>query len=184
MILSILICTIPKRKALFDKLLFELRAQVLASGEKIEILADGNDGTVGLKRQRLIEKAQGKYVVFVDDDDWVSTDYVQSIVHALKSSPDVVGFNGWITTNGKHKTNFKISKDCDYHTTSAGYERFNNHLSPVKREIALEIGYKNMSYQEDYDYAVRLRSSGLVKTERFISKHLYFYYYVTKKTYT
>lgn len=180
MILSILICTIPKRKYLLDLLVKELKSQIV---KDVEIISDNGNGTIGAKRQRLLEKAQGEYVVFVDDDDWISKDYVSSILFALESQPDVVGFMGWITTNGRQKTNFKISKDCGYHKTVRGYERFNNHLSPVKRTIALQIGYKDISWQEDYDYAVRLVNSGLIKTERFISKALYFYRYITSKSY-
>jgi glycosyltransferase involved in cell wall biosynthesis len=180
--LSILICTIPKRKDLFDRLMLELRAQV--GDEQIEILWDDGEGTIGAKRQRLLERATGNYVAFIDDDDWISRDYIRSIMYGIESKPDAVGFMGWITTNGKYQTNFKISKDCEYKTTSEGHERFNNHLSPVKRSIALQIGYKDMNYGEDYDYAVRLKESGLIKTERFISKHLYFYRYVSRKTYT
>lgn len=184
MILSILICTIPKRKAMFDRLYLELRTQVLASGQLVEILSDINDGSVGAKRQRLLNVAQGEYVVFVDDDDWISHDYISSILAALELKPDVVGFYGWITTNGQNKKKFKLSKHCDYLDKITHYERFNNHLCPVKRDIALQIGYKDISWQEDYDYAVRLRNSGLAKEEAFIAKYLYFYKYVTKKTYT
>lgn len=184
MILSLLICTIPKRKDLLDRLYAELRSQILICGKLVEILIDGNPGTIGGKRQKLLEQAQGEYVAFVDDDDMVSSDYLSSILNALESKPDVVGFMGWITTNGKNKTNFKISKDCGYKTTARGYERFNNHLSPIKREIALQIGYKDISFQEDYDYAVRLTNSGLIKTERFIAKALYYYQYISSKSYT
>jgi hypothetical protein len=184
MILSILICTIPKRKDLLERLVAELRSQILQSKKEVEILIDGREGTIGAKSQRLIEKAQSEYVAFIDDDDMVSSDYLSSILYALETKPDVVGFMGWITTNGRNKTNFKISKECGYNKTGRGYERFNNHLSPVKREIALQIGYKDVSWQEDYDYALRLTNSGLIKTERFISKALYYYQYVTTKSYS
>lgn len=184
MILSLLICTIPKRKDLLDRLVAELRSQILLSGKMVEILIDNGLGTIGGKRQRLIEKAQGEYVAFIDDDDMVSDDYLKSILYVLETKPDVVGFMGWITTNGRDKTNFKISKDCGYAKTIRGYERFNNHLSPIKKEIALQIGYKDISFGEDYDYALRLTNSGLIKTERFISKALYYYQYVSKKSYT
>lgn len=182
MILSLLICTIPKRKDLFDRLTLELRTQILACGGEVEILADNMDGTIGAKRQRLLEQASGEYVVFIDDDDWIAEDYLRSILEALKSSPDVVGFHGWITTNGVHKKKFTISKDCDYVDTGRNYERFNNHLCPVRKVLALEAGYEDISWQEDFKYAVRLRP--LIKTENFIQKYLYFYHYVTRKTYT
>lgn len=182
MILSILICTIPKRKIMFDRLFDSLSRQ--ADGSIVQIISDDQPGTIGAKRQRLIESAKGDYVVFIDDDDLVTTDYVRVILNAIESRPDVIGFYGWITTNGKHQKQFKISKDCEYVDTPRRYDRFNNHLSPVKRSIALQIGYKDISWQEDYDYAVRLKESGLVKTEVFIPKSLYFYRYVTKKSYS
>lgn len=180
MILSILIAHLPARKNLLDKLLFELRSQISAGRYEVEILVDPNEGTVGAKRQRLIEQAQGDYVCFVDDDDTVSHDYISSIAQYL-GEYDAIGFQGDITTNGRGLKIFTISKDHAYEEKKGIYYRFNNHLSPVRRSIALQIGYKDMGHGEDYDYAVRLKESGLVKTEKYIYKLLYHYKYVTKK---
>jgi len=180
MILSILICTIPKRRDMFDRLLFDIRSQVSRSGVDIEILADNGPESVGFKRQKLIEAAQGDYVCFVDDDDNISATYISSILTALSTGPDVVGFCGIITTNGRHAKRFKISKLCNYEEKRGVYYRYNNHLSPVKRSIAVQVGYKDMSHGEDFDYATRLQP--LVKTEVFIDQNLYYYRYVTNKT--
>lgn len=180
MILSILIPTLPDRKHLLDKLLFELRSQISACGQPIEVLVDRNAGSVGVKRQRLLQLAQGEYVVFIDDDDWVSLNYIKHLLTAFEERPDVVGFYGEMSTNGKHTKNFLISKNVDYTEDEKTYFRFNNHLSPVLRTIALQVGYKDMTFQEDYDYAVRLKESGLLQTEYFIYENLYHYRYVKK----
>jgi glycosyltransferase involved in cell wall biosynthesis len=180
MILSILICTMPKRKASLDRLFAELLKQ--AQGKEVEIIADSNMTiTTGAKRNNLIRLAKGEYVVFVDDDDTVSVDYVNSILTALESKPDAVGFKGWITTNGRNKMAWKISKDLPYMQKGNTYLRYNNHLSPMKKEIAEKIGYPDATFGEDFDFAKRLHEAKLIKTEVFIDKFLYNYNFVTKK---
>src|SRR5688572_12515966 len=100
MTLSILICTIPKRKYQLQALMKLLLRQI---GQlDVQVIADSNMGiTTGAKRNHLIHLAQGKYVTFIDDDDTISKDYVSEIMKAIESEPDVVGFKGWITTNGR-----------------------------------------------------------------------------------
>ena len=137
--------------------------------------------TTGAKRNKLINLAQGKYVVFIDDDDTISKDYISQIMNALQSEPDAVGFKGWITTNGRDKREWKISKDFPYETQGRTYLRYNNHLSPMKKEIALQVPYPDLTYGEDYQFATALKESGLIKTEVFIDRHLYNYNYRTKK---
>lgn len=180
MILSVLICSIPKRKMQLKLLMKELLSQI--GNFEVEVI--GNDEmniTTGAKRNKLISVASGKYVTFIDDDDTISKVYLVHIMEALKSEPDVVGFKGWITTNGRNRTEWRISKDFPYEQKGNVYLRYNNHLSPIKKEIAKQIGYPDLTYGEDYDYATRLKESGLIQTEVFIDKHLYNYNYRTKK---
>jgi glycosyltransferase involved in cell wall biosynthesis len=175
--LSILIATLPQRVIMFNGLLAELANQ--AKGFDTEILSDSGIGTVGAKRQRLLQAAKGAYICYIDDDDWITPDYLREILNALQSEPDAVGFRGWITTNGKKPKDFSISMLHEYTERHNMYFRFHNHLSPVRREIALSVGFKDMSYGEDHDYATRLRP--LIKTEVYIDKKLYHYRYITKK---
>ena len=178
--LSILICTIPSRQRLLDTLLDDLRRQ--AGIEPVEILTDNGGGSVGVKRQRLLEQATGDYVVFIDDDDDINPQYVPLILPHLGTC-DVIGFEGEITTNGRNKKRFTISMHHNYEEKDGIYYRYNNHLCPVRRAIALAIGYKDMTHGEDYDYATRLHDSGLIKTEHYIYTPMYFYKYVSRKSY-
>lgn len=152
---------------------------------RVEIIVNHHENdSVGKKRNELLLQANNEYVVFIDDDDDISPLYIECIMAAIKYRPDVVGFNGFMTTNGDNPLQFKISKNCDYVTHNMDgirfFERCNNHLSPIKREIALAIGYKDMKAYEDFDYAIRLRDSGLIKTEVFINIELYHYQYAPK----
>jgi len=181
MILSILICALESRFLLLTNLLDELKTQ---QTEDVEIIVEMDRGqlTTGEKRNVLLAKAKGAYICFIDDDDFVANDYLSEVLNALKLSPDAVGFEGYITTNGANKIRWKISKDLPYETSFQNsrpiYLRYNNHLSPVKRELALQTGFKNLTIGEDYDYATRLRP--LIKTEVYIPKELYYYHYKTK----
>jgi len=93
MILSILIPSTTDRKIMTDKLYHYLQAQVLYSNldEKVEIIVDmdNKEVSIGAKRQRMIEAAKGEYVVQIDSDDWVSSDYIKTILKALEENPIV-----------------------------------------------------------------------------------------------
>lgn len=154
-------------------------------GKDVEILFDSGHGTTGAKRQRLLEQSKGEYVCFIDDDDIVIDSYVTDILAAIDEKPDVVGFKGWMFTDGRRQTEWIISNSLPYESClirkKIVYLRYPNHLSPIKREIALQIGFPDLTNGEDYDYATRLKKSGLVKTEVFIDKHMYNYLFRSNK---
>lgn len=179
-LLSILICTMPKRAVMLDTLISSLFAQI--GDYPVEIIAsDDMRVTTGAKRNDLLQKAHGEYVVFIDDDDTISPDYISEIMKALESKPDAVGLNGFITTNGINKKEWRVSRNFAYKEIGGIYFRYNNHLSPVKRSIALQIKYPDKTFGEDFDYATRLHKSRLIKTEVYINKHLYNYNYISNK---
>src|ERR1051325_10914597 len=97
--LSILICTTSARNEIIKPLLESLNKQLVP---EVEVLIDTHEtDNVGKKRNRLLRQAAGDYVVAIDSDDHVSPNYVQLILAAIKTNPDCVGINGFITTNGK-----------------------------------------------------------------------------------
>lgn len=187
--LSILIPSTFDREQMLGKLLDDLYNQILSESvlAQVEIITDVDDGvlSIGKKRQWMIERAKGEYVVQVDSDDELPNYYVKEILKAIEDNPDVIGFDGHMTHNGGNRENFKISKDLPYTSIwdahgNKEYLRFNNHLSPIKRELALKIGFKDIRFGEDYDYAKRLKESVLIKTEVYIHKDMYHYKYIKK----
>ena len=174
--LSILICTIPERVKSFNDIY-----NSLIGNDEVEILYDPRPRgvvSVGLKRQHLLEMSSGDYVVFIDDDDTVSTTYINNILNAIKSKPDSIGFDiRCILDGGKPFLARASNKYSNWMDNVDGFScvRTPYHKTPIKREIALQIGYKDMKYGEDYDYSKRLKKSGLVKTEEFINEVMYFY---------
>lgn len=174
--LSILICTTPDRREMFLALYGFLREQ--AEGKPVEVLfhEDNKEISVGKKRQGLLEKAAGDYIVFVDSDDMVHPDYVDDILHAVTYDPDCVGFKIKCEgTEGKTAKASVIYKNWAENVDGFDYVRSPYHKTPVKREIALKVGFPDKRFGEDYDYSMGL--VGLLKTEYFIDKELYIYRY-------
>ena len=179
--LSILICTINGREEIFNKLYESIQAQLTEDKRNlVEIisLCDNKEITIGAKRNKLLTMARGEYVAFVDDDDTVSDDYVSKILDAIDNgeepNPDCIGMEGIILWEGSnrlfcHSINFQGW----YTGPDAVFYRTPNHLNPVKRRIALQVRFKNISGGEDQDYSKRLRN--FLRTENYIEDPIYFY---------
>lgn len=186
--LSILICTIPEREDLFALLFGHLREQINELGvqREVEIIMDASPRlsiSVGAKRQRLIETATGDYVVFIDDDDWVPYSYVEKILQALKEDPDCVGFKilckGMNGPNGKDRIAVGSNVYPRWCDNCHGFDHVRTiyHKTPVRRAIALAVGYSDLRFGEDHEYSRRLKKSGLLKREVFIDEVMYEYRY-------
>jgi len=181
--LSILIATMPSRWVKFG----HMQAYICENAEDagllgyIEIISDDSmDYNIGTKRNKLLQQAKGEYIVFIDDDDQISHDYVSKILQACKSGFDCIGISGIITTNGSDKRQWHISKDYGrWYTGNDGtYFRTPNHISPVKRELALQAGFPEISFGEDAEYSRRLLP--LLKTETKVEGNIYHYDYWQK----
>jgi hypothetical protein len=115
MFFSILIPTLASRSALVAEMVRRLSEQVHSEGldGRVEILSDLDDGTLplGTKRNRLMQRATGRFLVFIDDDDEVCDDYVRLVVWALERHPevDVLGLLGEVIFRGQHPRRFVMS---------------------------------------------------------------------------
>jgi len=175
--LSILIPSTFDRLAMTRKLVDYLNTQ---TQRDVEIVTkfDNRELSIGAKRQLMVEQSEAEYVVFIDSDDWVSEDYISSIMTALEKSPDCVGFE--IECSGTKGKTASASNKWDKWDDNRGgfdYVRTIYQKNPTKREIVLAIGYKDLRYAEDSDYSKRLKESGLLKTEEYIPRVLYYYQY-------
>jgi hypothetical protein len=191
--LSILICGITERLGRLPLLMGELERQKNSiiskyDGQKniIEILAlvDDRAMTVGKKRNLLVQASCGDYVAFVDDDDFVSTDYLERIYEATRKNVDVVTFPVAVTIDGGatkmcyYSMNYlNESNDYDH------YWRWPNHLCAMKRSIVIANPYEDISFGEDSAFAKKVRP--VLKTELSASNHpLYRYRFSSKDTAT
>lgn len=178
---SILILTMRERKLMLDRLLDCLAPQV----EKfplIEVMVrtDNRKQSVAQQRQDMMEKAVGEYINFIDDDDMVAQNYVESI-YPLLDGVDYIGFPVKVFRDGNP---YSVSYHSLKHRDWKGFEyvsfRDISHLNPIKRELALKAKFEG-GYGEDHRWALQLRNLRIVKTEHYIPEQMYFYYMRTKK---
>jgi glycosyltransferase involved in cell wall biosynthesis len=188
-LLSILIATIKGRERSFAELVEHLTAQcrrdgLLPAGDaegKVEILweKDNKQISIGAKRQRLLERARGKFVAFVDDDDWVSDHYARRICEAIEAHPDIdcIGLVGEHTTNGANPESFVGSlryREWAEDRDGYRYVRSPYHKNPVARTAALRAGFRDERFGEDRSYSMRLLD--VLRRECFIADEALYYH--------
>lgn len=166
-----------------------LNAQIksLENPEEVEVLAyiDNREKTTGYKRNILLERAKGQFVVFVDDDDKLANNYVKLIVDIIKNNPelDCVGIRGQYSEDGKKPEPFETSLSHNWEKRAGWYYRTINHISPIKREHALAVKFPDKTIGEDYEYTMALKKTGLLKNEVVIKTPIYFYNFISNKKY-
>lgn len=188
--LSILVCSVHTR---YDNFLIKIEKQLFdqynalseADQGRVElvVLTDNKQMMLGHKRNVMVELAQGKYIVFVDDDDRISDDYIQQLLDATASNADSIVFQAMVSLNKEPAKLCYYSKDVkqDYNADGA-YYRIPNHICCVKRSVALKSSFPNVLYGEDAGYGKVLLKH--LKTEHKIDKVLYYYDYNSNTTET
>jgi glycosyltransferase involved in cell wall biosynthesis len=187
MILSILIPTLLEREHFLNEMLTNLYKQIGDNKDKVEILIDarGRNFTTGTKRNDLLSKATGKYVWFIDDDDFIYPYAIEETLKACEKNPDVIGINGIMTTDGKNQVDWEIRLGHPYKSVQKNgkeyYLRHPNHITPMKREHAIRVKFPNKTVFEDYEWAKSMNDAGYLKTQEIIDKPVYHYRCRTKK---
>jgi glycosyltransferase involved in cell wall biosynthesis len=179
--LSILVCSTHTRRASFlpgalDMLYGQWERLLPGAQEQVEILflVDNKQMMLGTKRNAMVDIAQGEYVVFVDDDDEITDDYIIELLKATHKGCDVITFLVSVTLNGgaPKLCRYSIDYDAD-HNTDEMYHRLPNHICAVRRTLAAAVEYPAIPYGEDSGYSKLLHP--LLSSEYRIEKVLYHY---------
>lgn len=162
----------------YNKLSHEQQKEV-----EILILVDTKSQMLGEKRNNMVGLAKGKYIVFVDSDDRLSPDYIQTLLDATEHDTDVITFNASVSLNGE------IPKICRYssryksdYNTNEEYHRLPNHICAFKRQLAIQFPFPNTLYGEDSGFSKSIKNS--IKSEHYIDRILYHYDYNQETTET
>lgn len=186
--LSICVCSISKRREMYDNLVKIIMNQIHSVSKKYgftvaTLYTHTNDTiTIGAKRHGLVQSSNDKFIVFIDDDDMISDDYVEKIVDVIYENPniDCIGIKGKITFDGSGEKKWEISKDFgSWYEADSCYFRTPNHISPVRLDIAKKVGFPNISNGEDYAYSMGILP--YLHNEIKIDKEIYHYQFVSKK---
>jgi glycosyltransferase involved in cell wall biosynthesis len=163
-LLSILIPTIPERNERFTKLYNELMRQKTAfetahpSIGRAEVLVNADkrflDGglSIGKKRQALVKSAEGKYLCFIDDDETISPQYLESLMRLCAKGADVCTFRCIVKmetfwTLIDMRFDYKCNDQLNPNYT---VRRPPWHICPVKSEYAKKFPFPDLNNAEDF----------------------------------
>jgi len=165
-ILSILIPTIPERANMFSELFDEVHRQTTymktwhpTLGD-VEIIVDDSpkflDGglSIGKKREALVKRAEGKYLCFLDDDEKIAPNYIETLVRLCDKGQDICTFRN-ITKTDTYWTVIDMSIHYlvnDQATPNFIVRRKPWHICPVRTEFAKLHGFIDTSYGEDWTW--------------------------------
>jgi glycosyltransferase involved in cell wall biosynthesis len=161
--LSILICSVDteERQNELKKLINELHRQISKNyaEEIIEIIVDTDNmiKSVGQKRNDLIEKARGEFICFIDDDDFISENYLSTILYHLNSGIDILLIAIEHIENGVNKPKIIPSLYIDNLNTGEAVFKTNHfHLCPHKKSIARNVLFECVNFAEDMLYSQKM----------------------------
>jgi glycosyltransferase involved in cell wall biosynthesis len=176
-LLSILTPAVPSRIYSLGSLTRELETQIGSARVEHLVLLDNKRRTVGEKRDALLRAARGQFVAYVDDDDWISQDYVSEILQAINSCPqcDVVTFRQSVTYNGvTGVVEFKLGHPNEAFVPDGLTKRNAWHICAWRRTLAVQSGFPASNYGEDWAFAAPLCAAPDLK-EVHVPKILHFY---------
>lgn len=189
--LSLLIPTVPSRSSKLQRLLENIEGN---RGEKTEgvdyevvVLStpeyrNGGEST-GAKRNALLASARGDYVWFIDDDDLLMNNSLSAVIDLCRSEQkDMVATCGKYTVNGAREIRWFIRKDYGNITVKGPngeqiFHRSPNHITPVRRELAIKCTFPDMCNAEDKAYSEQLVP--LLETECILDTPAYHYDFST-----
>lgn len=182
--LSILIRTIPGREAKLQELLEVIYPQVKA--EDVEIIIDDTYPLMmGTKCNRLVEKAQGEYVVFIDDDDLVPEYYVQKFLDAMATKPDCISIEGVCRRQDMdNKEIYRYVQGLHFKWEFVNDTLLTTNvtqIAAVKKSISVQCPFPDIMYYEDRFFADQLDK--IAKSEVHIKQTMYVHRYSPVKEY-
>lgn len=183
--LSVLVGTTTKRPEQCKKLIDHLCAQIEeAKRDDVEVLWVGDNlkCTAGLKRQRLLACAIGKYLAYVDDDDWVSNDYIREITTAIDTHQvDVITFRQKAVIDGQEaEVTFKLGHDKIEPWTGQNITRPPYHSCVWNTLLAKSGKFCDKYYGEDVFWLQQLWPQA--RTSHHIDKVLHHYIWTSAGT--
>ena len=138
------------------------------------VLCDNRARSIGGKRQALVDVARGQYIAFVDDDDDVAPDYVESLLRAAETGADVITFRQRAIYNGlESEVHFGINNQDGQFTPGGITLRAPWHVCAWKRERVEGCLFGESNYGEDIVWCQQARKR--IRTAHHIDRVLHTY---------
>lgn len=175
-LLSVLMATTADREPVFTPLYNELMSQVAycqtvhPSLGRVEVLVDSRprflDGgpSIGAKRDALLQKASGKYVCYLDSDEAIAPNYLETLMRLCYGNPDCVTFRNLTKTDGYWTV---IDMSLKHEDEEASPDRIIKrglwHINPIRSSYAKLIPFPDTNWGEDAAWIAQVK--GYCQTE-------------------
>jgi len=171
--LTIGICSVLQRANELANLLTVLTPQLTDEVELI-IITDNQQRSLGQKRKDISEMAKGRMLSFIDDDDRISNDYVQSILSAPKAR--IIAFDAIVTVDNSMPLLCDFDVNHEHEVNEPNYLRWPNHLCAIDSDVVRKVGWRDI-FKEDFDFALRLKNYYLANDLKQVKLNKVLYYY-------
>jgi len=179
--LTIVVCTVPSRTAKAMDLYLRL---VEASPDSFEILliGDNKKRSIGKKREIGLKLAQGKYIMWIDDDDDFTDYTIPEMIRAIKEDKDVICGYALAIVNGKPGyVEYDIENTNEEFLPGGFCKRLPFPQGCAWRmKLVKDIPYPDLMYDEDWQWAVQALKK--VKTQSKSRKVIYIYNHDSDKS--
>lgn len=140
-------------------------------------LSDNKEMTLGEKREKLYQAAQGEYSIQVDSDDLLDENAIEKILEAIDNKPDCITFREKCMMNGVYQSSNHSLKYDKWQDNFDGFDyvRTPFYKDVIKTEIARSVPFPHIRYNEDEQFSYALKPH--LKTEIHIDEELYYYIY-------
>ena len=183
-LLSILIPTVVGREKQYKHLL----NRIMKSGNGFDILSgrveyikfcDNKEMTIGEKRERLYQMANGLYSWQIDDDDDIADNAIELILNAIKSNPEIpcITFREKCMMNGVYKSSNHSIRYYQWMDNQDGFDYVRSpfYKDVIRTDIAKSVPIPHIRYNEDEQQSMALKP--FLTDEIHINEELYHYIY-------
>lgn len=173
--LSILIASIPSRWEMTQRLYGKLLNMVGDMEIEVLLLVDNKKRTIGGKRESLKNIANGKYFMFVDSDDDLTS--LKEIYEATANDVDVITYN--VLCDNEDGSTYvvtqRLGNEIEHNTDNGRYldcQRPPWFMSAWNEKFK-KYSFPPINYSEDYEFLKQCWEEA--KTETHINQILYRY---------
>jgi hypothetical protein len=127
---------------------------------------DNKESSIGVKRQKLLETAKGKYMSFIDDDDDITDAYIEDLWACIQGGFHTMRLRGQMSEYPfVHSIEITLDSPMATLDTPPVFQRPPNHLNPMLTEIAKCASFKDAFRGEDLDWALSIFKTGFLRKE-------------------
>ena len=179
--LSILIPTITAREDEANALFRSLESRT--KGRSVEIIMMRDNGLCGIgeARNKLLRAAGGKYITFLDDDDFLLEGYFELVLQNIDADKDVITYDQWAVVDGDEgRINCRLGHELEPFRPGGVTRRPPWFWCVWRRELACAYAVPQVRAQEDVLWLRHLWAEA--ETEAHISQVLHRYQFDSAKT--